>query len=161
MARQYFGGTGITLEKMKEVLGDRFNVDGTTYTIDRWLAECAVFDALIPGKSKIWVPYGGAEFFGELIAVEWDKHEFKGYSYSTPETEDWWIAEPYLRVKHETEDNEYYVYEVTFYKNIRRKSQAAHLTRQQAKPKRKFLTKQDIIDFKRQEVISNAQNKRK
>lgn len=156
---KYFGGTGITLEKLKEIM-PTINVDGTTYPIEKWLDECAVFDALVPGKSLVWIPYNVWER-GTVTEVIWHQMEFKHYGFVTDESQDWWIAVPYCTVENpEGKDKgDYYVYEISFYKRWKRKTQEHHLTRQQAKPKRKFLSKADIADIKRQEVITNSQNK--
>lgn len=156
---KYFGGTNITIDRLKEVM-PTINVDGTTYKIEKWLEECAKFDALEPGKSKLWIPYGVWEQ-GTVTKVEWSRHEFKHYSH-TSETEDWWIAEPFAHVQrqgHEA-DGDYYVYEISFYKRWRRKTHMKHLIQQQAKPKRKFLSSQDIAAIKRDQVITNSKNKK-
>ena len=155
---KYFGGTGISLEALKKVM-PTIGVDGTTYQIEKWLEECAVFDSLVPGKSKVWIPYGGVMEYGTLVEVVWDKYQLKNYSY--PEgTEDWWVMEPHLKVSREGHEGEWYVYEVTFYKSWRRKSQMKHLEIQRAKPKRRFLSAADIAEIKKQEVIANSVGKR-
>ncbi len=154
---KYFGGTGITLEKLKAVK-PTINVDGTTYPIEKWLKECAVFDALVPGKSLVWIPYNVWKR-NLVVEIVWDRFNFKGYNFATNEMQDWWIAEPYCTVKNPDGEGEYNVYEISFYKRWKRKTQQNHLTKQQAKPKRKFLSKVDIAEFKRQEVITNSQNK--
>jgi len=152
---KYFGGTGITLEKLKEVMPTT-NVDGTTYKIEDWLKECARFDALVPNVSKLWIPYDVWER-GVVTEVVWQRHNLKHYN--TEDTKDWWVAEPYAKVLCEGHEGEYYVYEISFYKKWKRKTQMKHLIDQQKKPKRKFLSKSDIIELKKQEVITNRLNK--
>lgn len=154
---KYFGGTGITLDKLK-VAYPTINVDGTTYPIERWLKECALFDKLVVNESKVWIPYNVWEQ-GVVTEVVWDKVEFKHYGFATEETMDWWVSEPYCKVKLKDKEGEYFVYEMTFYKNWKRKTQMAHLTAQREKPKRKFLSAEDIAEFKKQEVIKNSQAK--
>ena len=151
----YFGGTGITLEKLKAVM-PTINVDGTTYQIEDWLAECAVFKALVPNVSKLWIPYGVWER-GVVTEVVWDKHTFSSYNNPT-EMQDWWVAEPYAKVQYRAE-GEYFVYEISFYKGWKRKTQMQHLMAQQQKPKRKFLSKEDIVELKKLEIITNSQKK--
>ena len=142
---KYFGGTGITLEKLKKVM-PTMNVDGTTYKIEDWLKECAVFDALVPGKSKVWIPYNVWEQ-GIVSEVVQNRYNFGSYNWPD-EMKDWWVAEP--MVKANFNSIEWYVYVITFYKNWRRKSQMKHLTAQREKPKRKFLSQKDMADIKKQ-----------
>lgn len=155
---KYFGGTGITLEKLKEIC-PTVNVDGTTYKIENWLKECEVFDKLIPNVSKVWVPYGGAEEYGILRNIVWTKLQLGDYDF--PEnSKDWWIYEPHLEV--ELNGVIWYVYEVTFYKTwVKRKSQIKELRRRQLEPKRKFLSRKDLINLKIQEAIENRKLKSK
>jgi hypothetical protein len=155
--KQYFGGTGITLEKLKVVM-PTINVDGTTYPIERWLDECAVFDALVPGKSLVWIPYG-CWMQSTVTEVVQQRFNFKNYGFATEEMQDWWIAEPYCKVENPDGGGDYYVYEISFYKKWKRKTQMSQLIKQRQKPKRKFLSKSDIADIKRQEVITNSQSK--
>jgi hypothetical protein len=154
---KYFGGTGITLEKLKKVM-PTINVDGTTYKIENWLRECLVFDALTVNKSKVWIPYNVWER-GVVTEVVWQKFNFKNYSFATEETKDWWIYEPYLKVQREGHEGEYYVYEVTFYKTWPRKTQMKELARRTG-PKRKFLSQKAVAELKKQEAIANSQKKR-
>lgn len=152
--KEYFGGTNITLEKLVELM-PTINVDGTTYKLENWFKECEVFEKLITGKSKVWIPYGGAEYYGTLKEVVWVKYNFSAY-YDGDEYKDWWVYEPYLIV------DEYFVYEVSFYKrNVKRKSQIPELNRRRLEPKRKFLSRQDIINLKRDEIIDNRKRKEK
>lgn len=152
MENKYFGGTNITLEKLKAIM-PTINVDGTTYNIENWFAECDVFEKLVPNKSKVWVPYGGAEDWGILKEVVYDKYEFSNYSFPD-ECNDWWVSVPYLIV--ELNGINYYVYEISIYNRmVKRKSQIHELNRRRLEPKRKFLSKQDIIEFKKQEIINN------
>jgi hypothetical protein len=156
---KYFGGTGITLQKLKAVK-PTINVDGTEYNIETWLAECTIFDNLIPGKSKAWIPYNVWKQ-GTVASVVWNRYNFKDYGFTTEETQDWWIAIPYCMVENpDSEVDVYYVYEISFYKKWKRKTQQNHLTKQQQKPKGKFLSKNDIASIKRQEVITNSQNRK-
>lgn len=159
-AKPFFGGTGATLEKLKSIL-KTINVDGTTYKIENWLKEVEVIAGLILNKDKIWIPYGGAEFYGTLKEVVWDKYKFKGYGISTrfPETIDWWCYEPHMIVTGPNEVD-YYVYEYTFYKEIKNKVRDA-IVRKNQKPKRKFLSQLDISKLKKSEMIDNSINKRK
>lgn len=164
---KYFGGTDITLEKLKEVESTMF-IDGSHYKIEDWLKECEIFDKLIPNVSKVFIPYGGTLDYGILVEVVWDKifinPEKVKYFWEDeevdlhPETRDWWIYEPYLKVLYN--DIEYFVYEISIYKGWKRKSQMKYLAEQALKPKRKFLSKKDIRELKKQEMISNSQNKR-
>lgn len=156
---EFFGGTGITLDKLKHIK-PKINVDGTTYHIEDWLKECELFSRLEVGKTPIYVPYSGAQDYGILHEVVWDRYEFKhfGISEKYPETKDWWIAEPYLKVRFA--GGLWYVYEVTFYKKWRRKTQLNHIDRVRARGKGKFLNRQDIIALKRTEVIENSVRKR-
>lgn len=165
---KYFGGTDICLEKLKELHPDMY-IDGTTYQLEDWLKECEVFDKLIPDVSKVFIPYGGTLDYGILVEVVWNKlyinPEKVKYFWEDdieedlyPETRDWWIYEPYLKVRYN--ELEWYVYEVTYYKSWKRKSQMKYLAEQALKPKRKFLSKEDIREIKKQEMISNSQNKR-
>lgn len=153
---KYFGGTGITLEKLKAAM-PTINVDGTTYRIEDWLRECARFDELVPGKDKLWIPYQVWER-GTVTEVVWPRHEFKHYGH-TEETQDWWVAEPHAKVKRDGHEGEYLVYEITFYKNWRRKSQMKEILRKQG-PKRKFLSQRDMADLKKQDAIDNSKRKR-
>ncbi len=155
--REYFGGTGITLEKLKTIL-PKHNVDGTNYPIENWLKECALFNRLIEGKSPVYVPYSGAQDFGILHRVVWDKYEFKDYGFVTEETKDWWIAEPYLEVR--LGGGIWYVYEVTFYKSWKRKTQLNHIDRVRKRGKGKFLDRRDIAVINRMAVIENSIKKR-
>jgi hypothetical protein len=151
---EYFGGTGITLEKLKQVM-PTINVDGTTYKLEDWFKECDIFKKLTPGKSKVWVPYGGAEYYDTLKEVVWCKYNFKHY-FEQDEYKDWWIYIPYLIV------GDYYVYEVSFYKKyVKRKSQIRELNRRKLEPKRKFLSYKDIEILKRDEIINNRKRKNK
>lgn len=161
---EFFGGTGITFEKLKKVM-PTVNIDGTTYKIEDWLKECALFNRLVPGKTPVWVPYGGAQDFGILESVVWDKYEFKHYIDETGklkghpiECKDWWFSEPYLRVRFA--GGVWYVYEISYYKKIRRKTQLNHLDRIRARGKGKFLDKRDIAALKRMESIENSIRKR-
>lgn len=139
MKAPYYGGTGITLEKLKEKLHNTINVDGTSYSLDTWLKECAVFEGLIPGKSKVWIPYGGMMKHGKLNRIEWVKFTLEGTGYADAESHDWWIYEPILivdGVSSTGENYEYYVYEYTLYyenfslwKNMQNKYWYVHLFR--------------------------------
>lgn len=155
----YFGGTEATLERFKSIL-KTVNVDGTRYKIENWLKEVEIIAGLIPGKDKVWIPYNGAEFYGILKEVVWDKHKFRNYSISLnfPETMDWWYYEPYMIVTGPNEI-EYYVYEYSFYKKIKNKVRDA-IVRRNRKLKRKFLSQSDIALLKRTEMIANSINKR-
>ena len=108
-----FGGTGITRDKLIGLVGS-WNVDGTQYQLDNWLDEVDLFRRLVPGVSKVWIPYGGAECYGMLERIEWDKVKIKNYSFATEETKDWWFYTPTLIVK-DDEGAEWYVYEYSFY----------------------------------------------
>lgn len=164
---KYFGGTDITLEKLKEVESTMF-IDGSHYKIEDWLKECEIFDKLIPNVSKVFIPYGGTLDYGVLVEVVWEKYYINPEKRKCfwkedevdlhPETRDWWISEPYLKVLYN--DIEYYVYEISIYKSWKRKSQMKYLAEQALKPKRKFLSKKDIRELKKQEMISNSRNKR-
>ncbi|SRR6266403_330129 len=154
---KYFGGTGITLEKLKEVM-PTINVDGTSYKIENWLNECIKFDKLVPNKSKVWIPYSVWEY-NIVSEVIWDKYQFEGYSFPD-ECKDWWVSVPYCKVNGKNAEGVYNVYEISFYKNWKRKSQMKHLIVQSDKPKRKFLSSKDIAELKKQEVISNSNSKR-
>lgn len=153
---KYFGGTGITLDKLKAAL-PTIGVDGTNYKIESWLEECAKFDALEPNKSKLWIPYRVWER-GIVTEVVQDRYEFKTYSFPA-EMQDWWVAVPYAKVKRDGYEGEYYVYEISFYKRWRRKTQMKHLIEQEAKPKRKFLSQKDIAEHKKREAIANRLSK--
>lgn len=144
--KQYFGGTDLTIDKLIEVY-PTINVDGTTYKIENWLKECEVFDKLIPNKSTVWIPYNEWRTSTNFEVV-WDKEFF---SNSNP---DWFVYEPYLVV-----ENNWYVYEISFYKKWKRKTQMNHLIEQNQKPKRKFLSKKDISDIIKQEHINNRNEK--
>ena len=164
--KPYFGGTGISLEKLCKILPN-WNIDGTRYKMEDWLAECAVLETLIEGKSEIWIPYGSAERFGILRRVVWDKINFKGYGFSTEETEDWWFYEPYMEVEYykegdtiENPENCYYVYEYTFYKKQKHKVQRAYLQKVKRAIKGKFLSLKDIADIKKKAAIENSVTKR-
>ena len=143
----YFGGKGATLEEFKK-MRTTLNIDGTTYKIEDWLQECAAIDKLEPGKTPVYVPYGGAEEYGVLVRVEWDKREYDN---------GWWVYEPVLIVL--LNDINWYVYEYTFYKNWRRKTQRKHLRIVKQRPKGKFLSKKDIAELKRNEAIENSKKK--
>ena len=154
--KQYFGGTGITLEKLKKIC-PTINVDGTTYKIEEWLKECEVFDTLIVNKSKIWVPYSGAEEYGVLRKIT---RNIRSFSFFSPKEElkDWWVSEPYLEV--ELNGLNWYVYEVSIYKKwVKRKSQLKELNRRSLEPKRKFLSYKDINNLKKIEAIENRKLK--
>jgi hypothetical protein len=153
---EFFGGTGITLEKLSDTLG-KMNVDGTYYTVQKWLKECKVFDSLIPNKSKVWIPYSLWEQ-GMVVEVIWEKYNFCNYSFPI-EMNDWWIYIPYCKVQHAT--GTWFVYEITYYiKNVRRKTQIKELIRRKSEPARKFLSKLDIAEFKKNEAIANSKRKR-
>ncbi len=154
---KYFGGTGITLEKLKKIK-PKINVDGTEYRIESWLKECIKFDKLVPNKSKVWVPYNVWNYL-TVTKVVWDKYEFKNYSLATEETKDWWIAEPHCKVSHP--DGEYYVYEISFYNKWKRKTQMNHIIEQSKKPKRKFFSHKEIAELKKAEAIENSKAKNK
>ncbi len=150
---KYFGGTGITLEKLKEVM-PTINIDGTSYKIEDWLKECIVFDKLVPNKSKAWIPYSVWEY-NTVTEVIWDKYLFEGYSFPE-ECKDWWVSTPHCKVQ--SIEREYNVYEISFYKNWKRKTQMKHLIEQSDKPKRKFLSSKDIAELKKQEAIVNSKS---
>jgi len=156
--KPYFGGAGITYDKLVKLM-ETINVDGTTYKFENWLKEVEVFENLIPGKSLVWIPYGGAECYGVLSEVVWCKYEIKHYSFRTEETMDWWFYEPYLIVKLD-EEHVYYVYEYTYYKKIKHKVRSAYATKAM-KEKRKFLSAKDISEIKRNTAIENSFIKRK
>lgn len=110
-----FGGTNITLERIENIL-DTWSMDGTKMKIKNYFKEIDLFRMLIPGISKVWVPYGGAECYGILDEIQWKKVNFNAYSFCTEETKDWWFYEPILKVSvHGTEGGPYYVYEYSFY----------------------------------------------
>lgn len=111
---EYFGGTNVTIDKLSAALNGSINIDGTRYTISDWLKELDTFSKLIPGVSKIWIPYGSVEAFGILKSIEWSKFNFKGLGISTNENRDWWIYEPHLVVT--LNGDEYFVYEYSIYK---------------------------------------------
>lgn len=159
-SKPFFGGTAATLEKFKSIL-KTISIDGTTYKIENWLKEVEIISGLIPNKAQIWIPYGGAEFYGTLKEIVWDKYKFKGYgiSNSFPETIDWWFYEPHMIVTG-PDGIDYYVYEYTFYKKIKNKVRSA-IVRKNQKPKRKFLSQLDISKLKKSEIIDNSINKRK
>lgn len=140
--KSYFGGTDITLDKIKQLM-PTINVDGTEYKIENWLKECEVFDKLVINKSKVWIPYDVWErdFVKEVI---WQKHNFKHYSF--PEyAEDWWVYVPYCIT-----NSGYYIYEITFYKNWKRKTQMKELLKRKAEPKRKFLSRKELHEKNKQ-----------
>jgi hypothetical protein len=155
MIEKYFGGTGITLDKLKKVM-PTINVDGTTYQIEDWLKECEKFDKLVPNKSKVWIPYNVWKY-NTVIEVVWDKYKFKTYSFPE-EMNDWWVSEPYCKVAHE--NGEYFVYEISFYKRWKRKTQMSHILEQEKKPKRKFFSSKEIAEFKKAEAIENSKANR-
>lgn len=147
---EYFGGTGVTLSKLCKVL-PIWSVDGTRYKMENWIKEVKIIDSLVPGVSKIWIPYGGAEYYGTLKEVVWKKIHFEGYGFQTPESKDWWFSEPYMLVDYE--DKTYYIYEYTFYKKDKHKVRRAYADKQK-KPKRKFLSQKDIADIKKEQSLN-------
>lgn len=156
--KPYFGGTGITLGKLKAIMPTH-GIDGTQYKIENWLKECELFDNLKPG-AKVWVPYGGAQEFGVLKEVVWkQRFNFKHYTaYNTEETKDWYIEEPYLLV--ELNGLTYHVYEISFYKKWKRKTQLNHIDRVRARGKQKFISRKEIGKLKQQEAIDNRNRKK-
>jgi hypothetical protein len=164
--KPYFFGTGITLEKLCQICRTR-NIDGTTYKTEEWLAEVDVMANLKIGD-PVWIPYGGAEVYGTLKEVVWNKYEFKHYIDTTGrlhgypiEALDWWFYEPHMKVDI-TIDGEYrcyYVYEYTFYKEQKHKERDAW-NRKIKQPKRKFHSMALMGDIKKWEAIENSVKKR-
>lgn len=151
-----FDGTNITIDKLKSII-PTINIDGTIYPIEDWIKEAEIIINL-PIGSQVWIPYNKMEY-GKLKETIYEKRKFKDYSYCTQETKDWWILEPYMIVE-SLDGDEYYVYEYTFYKNIKHKVRYA-LAVKQRKPKRKFLTRQEIVEFKKKAAINNRKLRNK
>lgn len=156
MNKEYFGGTNITLDRLKEIY-KKHSMDGTEVPIEKYIKELSIIDNLIAGKSKVWIPYG-VNNYGILNHVEWDKHEYKHY-YITEETKDWWIMDVCMMVDYFNQDgsiNQYCVYEYTFYN----KEKVRNWMRRGFKSKGKFLSKKAISEIKKGEAIQNSIYKR-
>jgi len=147
---EIFGGTGITIEKLKSIKPTN-NVDGTTYKIEAWIKEAELICSL-PIDTKVWIPYNKMEY-GKLKEIVMQKFRFEGYSFCTPDTIDWWILEPYMNVE-DSEGNIWFVYEYSFYKRMKCKVREA-LAIKQSKPKRKFISSKELAETKRKEAINN------
>lgn len=156
---KHFGGKGITLEKLLKIL-PKYGVDGTNYSTRTWLADVATINTLLPGKSPVYIPYGGAQVFGVLKEVIWDKYEFKVHIDNTDVW--WWIHEPHMLVDVVIDGEErcYNVYEYTFYKNLKRKTQWKHIDNVGKRGKQKFYSRKEMSALKKQHDIVNSINKR-
>jgi hypothetical protein len=160
---KYFGGTNCTLQKLIQ-FQPKWSMDGTRMLMMDYLKECKIIDELIPNKSKIWVPYLGAQKYGILKSTEWTKHKvinyYKEEDLDNEKRDWWWMDNPIMNVLLLDDDGVehiYHVYEYSFYNRMPLK----YRLWKEKGPKRKFLSQSDIAKIKKNESIINSVNKRK